>query len=390
MKKLIIPFIFTVLFFICCNKNTDSDQVDLERIVVDIKQLEYETDGTFLVDTTSFEVVALETNPKCLIGEIAKVHLRRDKIIVYDELTKSAFIFNRDGSYYSRVHALGNGPGEYPPVVNDMVIMDRHVGVLIPVLNKIMLYNFEGEYERDISLHGTWGYTFFSFDNEKYYIVNNGSRSQKGCYRLFQFDINKGKVKGFLPFEADNSGWGLKNYYSLYDNKALIIYSTIDTIFEVKPDEDIAPRYFVDIVHNKLPQRLVRGDGHTALEVSIRENLLTGVDKIMETKKYIILNISNDFGVVYDKRDKKVVATSEIFSLDGVGGFPIYLLSEQGTLENDVLINTVSSEIALYVYKDAFNENTLKNKHFAKKYTEAVSKLKDGDDNPILIIYKTN
>jgi len=42
------------------------------------------------------------------------------------------------------------------------------------------------------------------------------------------------------------------------------------------------------------------------------------------------------------------------------------------------------------VYKDAFNENTLKNKHFAKKYTEAVSKLKDGDDNPILIIYKTN
>jgi hypothetical protein len=39
------------------------------------------------------------------------------------------------------------------------------------------------------------------------------------------------------------------------------------------------------------------------------------------------------------------------------------------------------------VYIDAFTEKTIKNKDFAKKYLDAVNKVKD-DDNPVLIIYK--
>jgi hypothetical protein len=382
------------LFFIACKKKNNPDLDQLERIAVDIGQKEKAVDGTFLIDTTFFEIVVLETNPECLIGEIAKVHLRGDKILIYDELTKSVLIFNRDGSYYAKMHALGNGPGEYPPAINDIVIMDAYIGVLTPVLNKILLYNFEGKYEKEIPLRGTWGDTFFTFDNNTYYIVNSGSNSDQGRYRLFSLDIDRKNVKRFLPFpeepEGINQGWGLTNYYSLYNNRALIIYSMTDIIYELTPDKDIAPRYYVDIVKNKLPQRIIEGEGLKALQTAQKENYLTGVNKIMETKHYIILDISNKFRVVYDKQQRQVITTAETLSLGDKKGFPIYLFQSSSTMENDRLINIVDADMALYVYKEFHNEKTLKIKQFAKKYTEAVNKLNDEEDNPILIIYHTN
>lgn len=388
----------TGLFFICLGltvtgckeREAGTGTIELEQIIVDIDLSEEEQDGSFLIDTDSVEIVILETNPECLIGNVKKVHLRKDKILAYDELTLSVFVFNRDGSYHAKIQALGAGPGEYPHAVNDMVIMDSTVGVLVPVLNKIMLYDFNGNYLRDISLNGSWGMTFFTFDGSKYHIVNDWSNSKLGMYQHFTFDMDKNKTECFLPFtlaEGVNRGWGLENYYSLYNDHALTLNSTTDTIYEVLPDKEITPRYYVNIIKNRLPQVLVDGDSYIALDIAIKEGYLKGVEQIMETFRYIILDISLKFRVIYDKAKKEVIATGNVFSIPEFGGFPIYLRSSQATMENDILINALNPEIMRHVYIDAFTEKTIKNKAFAKKYLDAVNSVKD-DDNPVLIIYK--
>ncbi|MDR0698877.1 MAG: 6-bladed beta-propeller [Tannerella sp.] len=374
----------------CKKRDVEITPGDLEQIVVDIDRLKEEVDGSFLIDTDSVEVIILETNPECLIGNVKKVHLRKNKILVYDELTLSVFVFNRDGSFHGKIQATGSGPGEYPPTINDMVIMDSTVGVFVPVLDKIMLYDFNGNYICDISLNGSWGMTFFTFDGSKYHIVNDWSDSKLGRYQHFMLDTNKNRIECFLPFtkmKGINRGWGLENYYSLYNDHALTLNSTIDIIYEVLPNKKITPRYYVNIIKNRLPQVLIEGDPHVALDIAIKEGYLKGVHKIMETSRYLILDISLKFRVVYDKAKKEVIATGDVFLIPEFGGFPIYLRSSQATMENDVLINALNPEIIRHVYIDAFTNKTIKNKDFAKKYLGAVSKVKD-DDNPVLIIYK--
>jgi hypothetical protein len=73
------------------------------------------------------------------------------------------------------------------------------VGVLVPVLDKIMLYDFNGNYIRDMSLKGSWGMTFFTFDGSKYHIVNDWSESKLGMYQHFTLDADKNKIECFLP-----------------------------------------------------------------------------------------------------------------------------------------------------------------------------------------------
>jgi hypothetical protein len=374
-----------------CQNKHQNNVLDLEIIVADIEKAKEEVDVSFLVDPNSAEIVILETNQECLIGEVTKVHIREDKILVYDELTTSVFVFNKDGSYHSKIHALGQGPGEYPPVVNDMVILKDKVGVLLPVLNKIMFYDFEGKYIGAVSLQNTWGSTFFTFDDLKYFIVNDWSDSKQGNYHIFTLETGKTKVERLLPFSKDkrvHRGWGLENYYSLYQNRALILFSTEDVIYEILQDEkEINPRYQIDIPKRKLPKSFCIGDGRTALQTAIAEKYLTGANQIMETSQYIILDISNTFRVIYDKLKKETVTTSEMFVIPEFGDFPVFLSTSHAMMENDRLINVHSPEMIRHVYP--FDEKTIKNQNFAEKYLEMVNKLSD-DDNPVLIIYNVN
>jgi hypothetical protein len=391
MKKTGLLLICIGLAITGCKKRAAETILgNLEQIVVDIDRLEEELDGSFLINTDSVEVVILETSPECLIGDIKRVYLRKDKILVYDELTLSAFVFNRDGSFHAKIQATGAGPGEYSHAVNDMVVMDSTVGVLVPVLDKIMLYDFNGKYIRDVSLNGSWGMTFFTFDGSKYHLINDWSDSKLGRYQHFILDTDKNKTACFLPFtkvDGINRGWGLENYYSLYNGRALTLNSTIDIIYEVLPNQEITPRYYVNIIKNRLPQVLIEGDPYIALDIAVKGGYLKGIHKIMETSRYIILDISLKFRVIYDKAKKETIATGNVFSIPEFGGFPIYLHSSQATMENDVLINALNPEIMRHVYIDAFTKKTIKNKDFAKKYLDAVNKVKD-DDNPVLIIYR--
>ncbi len=389
MKK--NTFLSIMLLFAVGCSGDDNVTKNLERIPVDVDKAERFADASFFIRTDSVEVISLETNPECLIGNATKVHLRGDKFVIYDELSKAVFIFNRDGTYHAKIHALGNGPGEYPPHVNDAVVMDSTVGMLVPVIGKIIEYDFNGNYVRDISLQGSWGDSFFTFGDDEYYLPNDWGSSDLGDYHFFALNTKENKAEVFLPFKPDkgvNRGWGLTNHYSVYDQRALVLVSTEDIIYEMSPTQPITPRYYVDIVKQKLPQELAEGDGREALMTAIKENYLTGVNKIMETSAYLILDISNDFQVIYDKAKKQVVASGEEFVIPEFGGYPVYLRIEHPCIENGILINALDPEIARHVHIDAYTEETIKNKDFAKKYLNAVTKAKD-DDNPILIIYKT-
>ncbi|MDO5572259.1 MAG: 6-bladed beta-propeller [Bacteroidales bacterium] len=387
LTTLMLILILEFNLLLSCSKKNKDYPLDVEVIKIDVDKYEEIADASFFVDTDDFEIIPLETSDSCLIGNVTRVYLKKDKIIVYDEVQKAAFIFNKDGSYYSKVLRLGNGPGEYPPVVNDIVVTDNFIGVLVPAIQKIKFYNFEGEFVKDISLNGSWAYTFFTFDENKYYLINGWGRSDQGKYHLFTLD-EKGKLDKFLPFESNdeiNRGWGLENYYSLFQNRALVIYSSIDSIYSVSPDQKIAPKYFVEFTKRKISKELAEGDGRTALEYAIKNDYFTGVTKIMETTRYLVLMSSGADMIVYDKTAKEVKSISTIMVIPEWDNFSIQL-GAPGDIQEDKIIYTMEAIMPQY-YKDTFNKNTCKDKRFAEEYSKILNAGFKDTDNPILFIF---
>ncbi len=233
MKYYLLITSFIILMG-CSGEKKKENQDLIETITIDVRDLEVETDITYAIDTSYFEIIPLEMNDDCLIASVSRIYLQNDKIVIYDEMAQGAYIFNRDGSYHAKVRNIGNGPGEYPLGINDIMVSKNHIGVLS---YWILLYDFDGKFVKKISLEGTWGVNLFTFDDINYYLANDWSRSDKGYYQLFKLDTKQNRVYSYLPFseqdDVNNRGWGLDKYYNLYDNRALIYFSTIDTLFNL-------------------------------------------------------------------------------------------------------------------------------------------------------------
>ena len=360
----------------------------METISIDNSQFEKITDASSFIDTDEFEFIPIETSDSCLIGQITKVYLRKNKIIIYDEREKQAVILNRDGSYHAKVHAIGKGPGEYPPVVNDIVVTDTRIGVLTPVIGKIIVFDFDGKYIEDISILGSWGHTFFSFDEKTYYLVNDWSTSSKGNNHLYSFTKNKNDIESFLPFDKNgtNRGWGLTNYYSKIDNHALIIFSSSDTIYSITPNSEIEPKYYVDIKNKELPEKFRIGDGRTALETASSSGYITGINKIDESSKYLILSTSNSKHVLYDKKTKQVKSYSDSFNIPSWGNFTFGFTTT--FVEGDAIIFYLEANLIQFALKDIVLETNYKNKLYEQKLKNALNKIKSETDNPVLFLTK--
>lgn len=57
--------------------------------------------------------IPLETTDDCLIMDVNKVLYRDSLFYLFDERGNSVFVFNEDGIMVQKIHAIGNGPGEY-------------------------------------------------------------------------------------------------------------------------------------------------------------------------------------------------------------------------------------------------------------------------------------
>lgn len=385
-------YIYCILLIcISCSSNKKHTSItNIESITFNIDNVEETVNVSSFIDTLDYEIISLEVTENSLIADITNTWLRENKIIIYDKKSKGVFIFNRDGTYYNRILATGQGPGEYPPVLNDVIVTRSHICIFPPVAQKIFLYDFDGKFNKTIDLQGIWGDTFFTFDEIDYHVINNWSDSERGRYHFFQLMSDKHKVKASHPFDesaiTNRRGWGLDNYYSIYKNRALVLLSTKDTIYEINSNNDIAPLYYVNILKNRIPRKLAEGDAYIALQRAIDDQYITGVDKIMESSKFIFLTMSNRNVLIYNKKDKAVEAIGDKFIIPSWGDWR-FRLDVMTSIEENTLISTIPAQDCITI-KEALNSVEFKNKDFELKYKNALNHIKNEEDNPIVFIMK--
>ena len=373
----------------CSEKKTSNNDLSIETIPIDIRIATPRADISFMIDTSYFEIIPLETNDSCLIATVTRMDLVNDKIVVYDEMAQGAYIFNKDGSYHATVRAIGNGPGEYPPDIIDIMVSKKYIGVLVPPFG-IMLYDFDGKFVKKLSLEGTWGMNLITFDDINFYLVNDWSRSDKGNFLLFRLDTENNRVYSYLPSSKKDiegkRGWVLDKHYNFHNGKALIYFSTIDILYSLTPEGEVSPQYAIDIVHNKMPDHIRTGDGHKAMYSSIDYGYILGVHDVVETSRYLCLKIDGDDLVIYDKKEKQV----KIISYDLFSPLLPYLpIRLRFSMDNPNCVLSYISGLSGFETKEYMATKEQGNTRFEKEFRKALEKIEDDEANPIVVIIKT-
>ena len=399
---------YILILLICligCTGNVSKD-VDngkyVETIPFDVKKHEMKIgmDISYMLDTSYFEIIPLETNNNCLIAEISNLYLINDKIVIYDEMAKGAYIFNRDGSYHAKVRAVGQGPGEYPNFVNDVNASDNYIGVLNPL--GIMLYNYNGKYEKTISLHNLWGRKIFTFDEEDYFLVNDWSMNfnmdASVLVHFFKIDSKNNQLFYFIPFSLkdinNQRGWGVKRFYSLYNDTALFYWGSCDTLYSVNSNGEVSPRYFIDIIHDKLPEEIRKGDGTKAMIYAANNNKVLGILDVMETPRYLFLTANEGRIAIYDKQKKETIAIAGSFMVPQFWD-ELQFIINFSSREGDMVIAYLDGYNAFNINKYIAEQKSQKKWElgdgitpFQKELFRITKDMRDEEDNPILLIFK--
>jgi hypothetical protein len=227
-----------------------------------------------------------------------------------------------------------------------------------------------------------------SFDDKNYYLVNDWSRSGKGCYNLFRIDTENNRVYSYMPFsqkDLDNRrGWGLNKHYCYNGENRLLFFSTIDTIFRLEDNDEISPAYAIDIVYRGLPQELKTGSGYVAVDRSIEDKYTMGIVDVAETSRFLYLATdANLYHVVYDKKEKETKAIAVTYR-DHVW-MTMSIENVFSTEIKDVVLTYLSGEYA-YGSKEYVSKMTLTNQ-FDRDFFE-VMKRTDEEANPIVFVLK--
>lgn len=387
MKILFIDLLI-ILSLGCAEKEISTDSKVLK---IDWKSVSNVIDYSPMVED-SVTIIPLETTDECLIGEVSKLIFQNNQFYIADNISKSLFVFDMCGKLKTKVHAVGNGPGEYSYISyfavhgTDMVLFDHYMG-------KFFFYDSSGKFIRDKSIADMWTSDLFCME-DKLYLPNNLSSSRNGFYHLFTIDLkNSDKVKRYLQYvePQDNRGWGIDSFYAQLENEALLCLFPYDELYNVK-DEEVSLAYKIDFGNKRLPKHYIEGDGTTALRTAFRDNYVTGLQRVRQSREYIFLYFSdseNDYMTLYNKETGEMQTTKDLRN-SLLGNLALQLNGEKFTIQDEKIIQCYDAD---YWHKFGSSEYIeSKDTHF---YTEELRQkfLKlaqtDGSEsNPIILIQK--
>ena len=94
---------------VSCSSNGDNSGIETVELQDLVPQ-----DVNISSFTTGVETVGLESREDCLVGMIRDLEIGDTRIYISDLVTRSILIFDRsDGTFLSKLHKQGRGPGEY-------------------------------------------------------------------------------------------------------------------------------------------------------------------------------------------------------------------------------------------------------------------------------------
>ena len=365
---------------ISCSDRSSKMLLDLGVIQIDIHSAE-KCDFTEIIDTL-FHVVKLETTQNSLIGEIDKLEISNNYIYITDDMAKSVFRFDMSGNFISKVNAYGRGPGEYLSITASTVL-DSTIFIVDNLSYKQLEYCITGKFIRETKLlDKIWANDIFNYNNKIYY-VNDWSETEVGNYRLFSYDPLSEKIESYLPFEDVPLSLGINGpRYAVHSEGFSVIYSGIDEIYALLPDDNVSPIYAIDFMNEKA---VYNSNNPVAVLTENRAGKVLGINRIFETDKYLFLYTyhvgGNENLFIFNKNDNIVT-----FCESCNHNFFDDIACRIKIASDNKIINWFEAYFFKLLYKHNWSSNVSMLPTMLQRLSQIDQELKD-EDNPVLFIY---
>ena len=140
MKKIIV-YIF-LLLLVSCNNPRNNYLKELEDRTLTLLEYDYCSKKNHLHEFDSVTFVPLETNERSLISSITKILYKNETYYIFDKVQAMIFLFNDNGSYITKIHNIGSGPGEYADISDFDIDADLNIYISSIVGRKIIKYKY--------------------------------------------------------------------------------------------------------------------------------------------------------------------------------------------------------------------------------------------------------
>lgn len=348
----------------------------------------------------NIHIVQLETNDSCIISEIKRILIVKDNVYI---LTKDSeiFCFNKsNGRFIRQIGNIGEGPGEFFEA-KDIFYNEKEnfISVIDPLKNVCLTYSADGKYIKTESLNTSLSWmNNAEFTSDGYLMLSEqltgGYPSNDYAYTIIGSDGKIIKMDEFAPVKVKDYSVAFASHPMTKCEEGMRFFKFLnDTIFTMS-DGEVTPYCILDFGKKILSKDVVAKAGSFSdkllLELSHTNGYFAGLDKIYETKNFLIFipKFYPLYGYYwYDKKKKQGI---HISSSVEVGLEMKWMLQGRsiikivGTDSNNVICSFQQEDID--IVKDVLSEDKS-----LKPYNEELKTFfekVDSEGNPCLIFYE--
>ncbi|WP_241294583.1 6-bladed beta-propeller [Belliella kenyensis] len=291
----------------CSQKPTNVDLLDeidaAHLVVVDFdnkSDMKYEDYIDFV------KYVKLETTDESLIGAVDNLLFDDDKIFVVDkQVSKSIFVFDMEGRFTHKIHAVGDGPDKYFSIRDvSLDVANKRICLVDLDGRRIKFYTYEGEFLESVRMPFLFSSMIHLTDDQ--FVFNSGlsanqDKEDVDGYALVVADM-EGKVS-YKKFEDRNHNFSFTIQDPLRISGSDIFYNPRyrDVIYSIS-QEGALPFYKVDMgIHGFPQERLPSINTQEYLEMDANKSFVNGYISLKDGAMFIIFGDKQVFNVLYSK-----------------------------------------------------------------------------------------
>lgn len=383
MKKstILLGFILIILEVVVVVSCKSSDAPLLASIQITPDKVLGAYDLANDVETT-FDIIPLETNDSCLVGNIQRIIFQNNKYYILDN-NHTITIFDNTGKFNSVFNKRGRAPGEYKSI-RDFVVIEDNIWIYDEINQSLSCFDSKFNKKDEYKVKTT----FNNIANIGDIIYGAGKwlGYEPENFQVLEYDTRNKKITQHLEYPAQNQqyiAFGKKDQLASTLSNCLFIQPYCDTIFELI-DGTVIPKYQYNFSERFIDKRFTEFE--EALKAQ-QNKMIIGIEGIYQTdKSVIILYVDQQDGrfAIYNKNSETCNVYDYQLKNSRLGNLKTMSIS---FTPNNEIITTYEAHNLLNYSQNIFDKNKFQNIEDLQKIECIIKGLKE-DDNPIIFKYK--
>ena len=324
--------ILLFLIFFSCTKSKNDIKYDHETIVINIKEDDKEVNFSNIIE--SIDIIPLETTQECLLGNILALYYDDGLYFIQNDNDYLTYVFDEAGKFKHQLAQRGHGPGElqFPELC---FVNKQNKEIWMSNNNTFLRYNYQGRYlgKRNYSL----AFSDFCIDKKQNIYFYTGRKNN--------IHIQDGFLTGDLTVLTPNNqkktwfkselvkyyklGQAIHSFSSLHpfclqsDNSITFSYTTNDTIYAIKDDFIIDPKYCIHFNNNSITTESLNNMPGEKIRSYIEAHPDTywNINNVFENESHLYFTYKKGFDSLYTflrnkktKKDNYFILKDDLFN----------------------------------------------------------------------------